>query len=187
MPEEKTRLSLEAISDLANRALCSNGFSKEQAAAIARNITAAERDGCTSHGLFRIPFYVKALNNPVIDANAVPVVSTDHSAIVHVDAGGGFCPLALEMGLPALESKAKELGIAALAIHRACNIAALWPEVEALCERGPSTVPIRWLLAGRERVAPRWSLIRHPVRVPEERSNYTNERESHCRQVGLSM
>lgn len=136
MPEDKTRLSLDAVTELANRALASNGFSAEQAAAISRTITAAERDGCTSHGLFRIPFYVKALNNPVIDATAVPAVRTDSSAIVHVDANGGFCPLALEMGLGPLEKKAKELGIAALAIHRACNIAALWPEVETLCERG---------------------------------------------------
>ncbi len=136
MAEDTKRLSLGAVTELTHRALSSNGFSEKQAASIARTITAAERDGCTSHGLFRVPFYIKALNNPVIDARAVPKVSSDASAVVHVDAKGGFCPLALEMGLGVLESKAKEHGIAALAIHQACNIAALWPEVEALCDRG---------------------------------------------------
>jgi LDH2 family malate/lactate/ureidoglycolate dehydrogenase len=86
--------------------------------------------------LFRIPFYVAALKNPSADAQAVPSLSVTESSVVHVDANNGFCPLALQTGLPALREKAQAHGIAALAIHNTYNIAALWPEVELLADDG---------------------------------------------------
>ena len=133
---DTVRLSLDEVRTLAARALAARGFSDAQGAAIARTVTAAERDGCTSHGLFRIPFYVAALENEGVDAAAVPRVASDDSAVVHVDGGRGFCPLALETGLPALAEAARRHGIAALAIHEVYNIAALWPEVERLADEG---------------------------------------------------
>ncbi len=129
-------LSLDDCHSMARLALQGQGFSEDQANAIADTITAAERDGCTSHGLFRVPFYVNALGNPGTDAKAVPVLSHPAPALVRVDAATGFCPLALKVGLPALTEKAYEQGIAALAINNAYNIAALWPEVEHLAENG---------------------------------------------------
>ena len=129
-------LDLEAIHALAGTALQAQGFSSAQAEAIARNVTAAERDGCLSHGLFRIPFYVAAASNEDCDPSAVPRLHPAKGAVVQVDAGHGFCPLALEVGLEALADTARTLGIALLAIRRVYNIAALWPEVEWLAERG---------------------------------------------------
>ena len=130
------RLSLGEIHNLANIILMDKGFSDEQAGAIADTITAAERDGCLSHGLFRIPFYVKASLGEHADPRAVPSVSVTESAVVHVDSHGGFCPLALQVGEPLLVDKARKHGIAALAIHDTYNIAALWPEAERLATQG---------------------------------------------------
>ncbi len=129
-------ISLEDVHKLAHDALMANGFSKPQAAAIATTVTAAERDGCASHGLFRIPFYIAALKNPLADAKAEPSLSVTESSVVHVDAKNGFCPLALQTGLGPLQEKTKRHGIAALAIHNTFNIAALWPEVEILANEG---------------------------------------------------
>ena len=136
MTADTVRLFLDDVHALAASALVAHGFSEAQAGAIATTVAAAERDGCTSHGLLRIPFYVAALANPGTDARAEPTVSADDSAVVHVDARGGFCPLALEAGLPPLGDAARRHGIAALAIRRAYNIAALWPEVERLASEG---------------------------------------------------
>jgi len=133
---DTVRLSLDAVQELAARALLAHGYSDAQARAVARTVTAAERDGCPSHGLFRIPFYVAALKNEEVDARAAPTLSSDDSAIAHVDGGRGFCPLALETGLPVLADTARRHGIAALAIHEVYNIAALWPEVEHLASEG---------------------------------------------------
>lgn len=130
------RLSLEAIHTLSVSILVQHGFSADQADAIAETVTLAERDGCLSHGLFRIPFYVNALKNSHASPQAVPTVNCTESSVVHVDAHGGFCPLALRMGEPALAEMARKRGIAALAIHDTYNIAALWPEVERLAASG---------------------------------------------------
>lgn len=133
---ESRLMTLPQIHSLAMSLLTTNGFSADQADAIAQTVTMAERDGCLSHGLFRIPFYVKALQNDHANPQAVPELSTSESSVVHVDAKGGFCPLALQVGVPELISKARKHGIAALAIHDTYNIAALWPEVERLATDG---------------------------------------------------
>lgn len=135
--KEHIQLTLEQVHSLAKDALVSHEFSVAQANSIADTITAAERDECHSHGLFRVPFYIKAAHNPTADSNAIPEVrESTSSSVIHVDAKNGFCPLALQAGLDLLSNKAQSNGIAALAIHNVYNIAALWPEVEALAEKG---------------------------------------------------
>ena len=129
-------LTLAQAHKLAASALTCQGFSSDQANAIAATVTAAERDECHSHGLFRVPFYIKATANPSTDPAAIPDLSVSESAVIHVDAKDGFCPLALKMGMEPLAEKTRSHGIAALAIHNVYNIAALWPEVEALAEQG---------------------------------------------------
>lgn len=129
-------MALSEVHELATHALQSQGFSLEQADAIATTVTAAERDQCYSHGLFRIPFYIKAAGNQSADARAVPDINVTESSILHVNAKSGFCPLALQMGIPALIDRTRQRGIAALAIHNVYNIAALWPEVEMLANEG---------------------------------------------------
>lgn len=136
MSEEK-RLSVEAVHQLALERLVSKGISAVQAEAIATTVTSAERDGCLSHGLFRIPFYVGALKNDQLNAAAVPtVIDKTESSVVHVDGHNGFCPAALHAGFEPVMAKAEQRGIAALAIHNVYNIAALWPEVEHLAQNG---------------------------------------------------
>ncbi|MGQ7846532.1 Ldh family oxidoreductase [Granulosicoccus sp. 3-233] len=135
MPQDQ-RLSLQELETLATEVLTSRGFSTAQARAIAETVTLAERDGCLSHGLFRIPFYVAALKNPNANPVIEPTLRVSESSVAHVDAHGGFCPLALKLGEPVLQEKARRHGIAALAIHDTYNIAALWPEVERLAEAG---------------------------------------------------
>jgi len=133
---EVVNIPLAEVHKLAMGALMCQGFSTDQADAIATTVTAAERDECHSHGLFRVPFYIKATANPSTDPAAVPDLVLSDSAVVHVDATDGFCPLALRVGMQPLVEKARTCGIAALAIHNVYNIAALWPEVESLAEQG---------------------------------------------------
>jgi len=133
---ETVNIALPRVFALATEVLQSQGFSVEQANAIATTVTAAERDQCYSHGLFRIPFYIKAASNSMSNAAAVPHISTSESSVLHVDAKAGFCPLALQVGMQPLIDKTKKSGIAALAIHNVYNIAALWPEVEHLANNG---------------------------------------------------
>ncbi|MDC0492325.1 Ldh family oxidoreductase, partial [Candidatus Pseudothioglobus singularis] len=59
MTSTTTELNLDEIFNLAKAALINNGANEENADAVATTVTNAERDGSVSHGLFRIPGYVK--------------------------------------------------------------------------------------------------------------------------------
>ena len=133
---DEVRLSLDDVHRLATEALRAHGVSAEQTRAIADNIQRAERDGAKSHGLFRIPFYVRTIVKGRVKVDAVPVVRDLAPSVVQVDAREGFAPLALEVGAGPLVDKAKAQGIAAQAILNTFHIGALWPEVERIAERG---------------------------------------------------
>lgn len=133
---EAVRLSLAEVQATARALLVAHGFNLAHAEAIARTVTAAERDECRHHGLFRIPFYIGALRAGQASPDAEPVLRDLAPAVIQVDAGFGFAPLALELGHAPLAERARQNGIAALAVVNAHNVAALWPEVERLAERG---------------------------------------------------
>ena len=132
----EVRLTLEEVHGLALRALMANGCDVRNARAVADNITVAERDGAKSHGLFRIPGYVRSLRNGKINGRAVPVVTRPSPGVVLVEGDRGTAPLPLELGRAPLIEAARSQGVAALAIRRSHHYAALWPETEALAAQG---------------------------------------------------
>jgi delta1-piperideine-2-carboxylate reductase len=130
------RLSLEETHALASRVLLNGGLSEAQAKAIADTVTSAERDECKSHGLFRIPGYVKAAKSGKANGQAVPSVTELAPSVIQVDSNRGFSPLALQYAFDPLVDKARQQGIAAAGITNSHHFAALWPEVEELANRG---------------------------------------------------
>lgn len=130
------QMTPEDLQQLAEDVLQVHGFSPAQGAAIAAMMVAGQRDDCASHGIYRLLGIVKTLKAGKVVPDAAPTVEDVAPAIVRVDAGGGFSPLAFEAGLPLLETKARACGLAALAINRCVHFSALWVEMEALTARG---------------------------------------------------
>ncbi len=128
-------LSVEEIYDLARSCLLVNGCDEANADAAARTISAAERDGALSHGLFRLPGYIASLRSGKVDGTARPTEQQLTPSAIRLDGNRGFAPLAIEYGIPLLADAAEEMGIAVLLIRNSFHFAALWPEVEALAER----------------------------------------------------
>lgn len=112
------------------------GFAADHAAALARVITAGERDGCTSHGVYRIAGILRTLKAGKVNPDARPVVHPGDGAIIHVNADGGVSSTAFDLGLPHLVTRAERLGLAALVINDCSHFSALWPEAEAIAARG---------------------------------------------------
>jgi LDH2 family malate/lactate/ureidoglycolate dehydrogenase len=112
------------------------GMTPAQSGALARVIVAGERDGCTSHGVYRIEGILRTLKAGKVRGDAVPVLHPAQGAIVRVDAAGGFSNPAFELGLPVLVERARDLGLAALVVNDCTHFAALWPEVEAVAAQG---------------------------------------------------
>jgi delta1-piperideine-2-carboxylate reductase len=129
-------IPLEELSAQVIRIFIKAGFSALQAQSLARVIVAGERDGCKSHGVYRIEGCLRTLRAGKVNPVAVPALHTDTSAVVRVDAQGGFANAAFDAGLDAMEALAERFGLAAMVITDCTHFSALWPEVEALAARG---------------------------------------------------
>ena len=129
-------LSLDEIFSLAKTSLIKHGANEENADAVAQTITNAERDGSISHGLFRIPGYIKALKSKKVDGSAKPTIKEVTPIIFRCDANNGFAPLAHKDSLKLVINAAKKFGMAGVAIQRCHHFAALWPEVEEISNNG---------------------------------------------------
>jgi delta1-piperideine-2-carboxylate reductase len=95
-------LSLQEIGDLARCVFVRNGCDAANTDALARTVVTAERDGSFSHGLFRVPGYIASLRSGKVSGRASPKVDRKTPAFVSVHGDGGFVPLAIERGVPAL-------------------------------------------------------------------------------------
>lgn len=113
------------------------GMNEVQAGALARVITAGERDGCKSHGIYRIDGTLRTLKAGKVRGDVLPELDPPGAgAIVRVQARGGFSNPAFDLGLPALVARAHDHGLAALVVNDCTHFAALWPEVEAITDHG---------------------------------------------------
>jgi delta1-piperideine-2-carboxylate reductase len=138
----KVHMSLKEAKELALKCLLANNLDQRNAHAVAHRMVQAEGDMCHSHGLFRLPMYVKGVKSGRANGKAKPTVEQLAPAVIRVDGDGGFAPLAQEAGHQPLVDCARKNGIAALSITNMFHIAALWPEVEKLAEDGLCAIAV---------------------------------------------
>lgn len=129
-------MTIDEIHELAKTCLLTNGCDEANAEAVASTVSRAERDGSTSHGLFRMPGYIATLRSGKVNGKAKPKAEMVTPAVIRLHGDNGLAPMALKHGIPVLAKAAKTIGIAALAISHTHHFAALWPETEALAEQG---------------------------------------------------
>lgn len=132
----RIRMTVEEACSLARDCLLANGCDETNAYPVADSMTAAERDGCPSHGLFRLPGYVAGLREGRINGAARPAIVEQAAAVLRVDGDRAMAPVAHEAGLGALAECAKQCGVAVLGMTRVFHFSALWVEIEALTDRG---------------------------------------------------
>jgi delta1-piperideine-2-carboxylate reductase len=133
---ETVLVRLDELQRVTEQALQRAGCDRENAVATAGIMVHAERDGCASHGLFRLPGYLASLRSGKVKGTARPTEKRLAPGVVQVDAHGGFAPLAVAAARKALLPVAREQGIAAAAIVRAHHFSALWCDIEELVQNG---------------------------------------------------
>src|ERR1700687_5038193 len=92
--DDAVQMSLGEVHAAAKAALLGQGFNGAHAEAIANTVTAAERDECRHHGLFRLPFYMNGLHSGQASGDADPTLKELAPSVIKVDARYGFSPLA---------------------------------------------------------------------------------------------
>jgi len=128
--------TLKEAHALATTCLLAAGCDEMNAAAAADCMIQAERDGCATHGLFRLAWYARGVKSGRVNGTARPRVEHLAPGVIRVDGDAGFAPLGLKTGHSPLVECARNQGIAALAFTNMFHVAAMWPEVEALANEG---------------------------------------------------
>lgn len=136
MNAETVTLKLDDVMTLAMAALLGAGCNDANAKAIAETVYMAERDGCSSHGLFRIPGYCKSLLSGKVNGMAAPKLERTAPSVLWVDGDGGYAPLSHRVMLDDFTELVRAQGLALAAITNTFHFAALWPEVEMLSGQG---------------------------------------------------
>lgn len=133
---DSTTLSIDQLTEIVTGIFLRAGLTPLQAGTVATVIVAGERDGCKSHGIYRIEGCLDTIRAGKVNPKAEPEVIDEGAGIVRVDAKGAFSPAAFSLGAPLLAERAKKLGLAALVINSCTHFSALWPEIEVLTGKG---------------------------------------------------
>lgn len=135
-PADDLHVDFAELVDILTAIFAKNGVTATSARLLAENCASCERDGSTSHGVFRIAGYVASLLSGWVDGAAEPVLEDTASSLLRCDARNGFAQVALHAATPKLLTKVEETGVAILSIRNSHHFSALWPDVEPFAERG---------------------------------------------------
>src|SRR5690349_16899803 len=95
------------------------GAAPDDAAFVAGVIVASDLAGHESHGMRRLPEYVERWRSGRLDPAARPVVELDAGSIVRLHGRNGFGHVAVRDQTDLAVERAREHGIAAIALRRA--------------------------------------------------------------------
>lgn len=129
-------LGFETVVAAAETALTANGYHAAAASILARNCVSAQRDGSTSHGLFRIRDYVATIKSGYVNGNPSPRIEDVAPGMLRADADNSFALITQLQARESLLEKARKNGIAILAIRNSHSLSALYLDLEPLAEQG---------------------------------------------------
>ena len=129
------RISAADLETLMASALARSGASAAMAKATARALVAAECEGIASHGASRIPQYCGHLKNGRANGAAVPEVRGGKAACV-VDAKGGLAFEALRVASEEAVRRAREFGVAYVAVTNSNHFGVAAYHLEPLAAAG---------------------------------------------------
>lgn len=150
------RIAIDELLALVTRIFATNGVSAHNAPLVAAAVVAAERDGCTGHGLFRIPGYLKSLESGYVDGKATPELAQHRSSVISADGNRGFAQVTIAAARSRLLDIVRDHGIGCLAIKNSHHYASLANDIEDFAAAGYFAIT---LINGRARVAP-WGAAR---------------------------
>jgi (2R)-3-sulfolactate dehydrogenase (NADP+) len=109
------RFTLDAATDLAERALRAAGANDEAALSLARATVSANAHGKGSSGFSHLMDYLNALRAGRIVGDAEPIVTSPAPAVIHCDAKGGIAQVGFDRAFDSLCERARTFGLALFA------------------------------------------------------------------------
>jgi (2R)-3-sulfolactate dehydrogenase (NADP+) len=130
------QVSLEALHDLARRALSGAGADSDLAQATAAALVYADARGQAGHGVARIPQYATHLRNGRADGHARPKVLAAKGGATLIDAGSGLAYAACAMAIAEAIGRAADFGIALSAVTNSHHFGVAGYHLEAVGAAG---------------------------------------------------
>lgn len=116
MAEPVERFAAEDLRGWIVAVLCAAGVRQSHAEAVARVLLAADVRGVDSHGIARLPAYVRLVQDGLIARDVDPVVVRDGGAAVVVDAGNIIGPAGAEYAMKVALDRARSHGVGWVAV-----------------------------------------------------------------------
>ena len=113
-------ISHDTLRNFVKEIFVASGSSGGEAELVADFLVRANLSGVDSHGIIRIPDYVKMVEEGKMRPNVVPRVVRDRGAMATVDAGFGYGQVAAKMAMELAIKKAREYGVGTVAAYN-CN------------------------------------------------------------------
>lgn len=132
------RIAIETLTGQVRDVFVRHRTSPQNASIMAENCVGAERDGASSHGLFRLRGYVDSLESGWVDGFAEPALETagEEAGTIRVDARNGFAQPALRKAFGPAVDMARKRGVCLVTIRDSHHFGALWPDVEPFARCG---------------------------------------------------
>ncbi|EKX34954.1 hypothetical protein GUITHDRAFT_118885 [Guillardia theta CCMP2712] len=129
-------MSLSEIHNLTRSVLIREGASPEHADSVADCVRNAERDGASSHGMYRVPGYIRSLRSGKVRGDADPSLTRVNDTVMRCEGDRSFVSLVHRRYLEQVIQVARQHGVCIFAARRIAHWAALWPETEAIADAG---------------------------------------------------
>ncbi|MSP50534.1 MAG: malate/lactate/ureidoglycolate dehydrogenase [Alphaproteobacteria bacterium] len=112
----------DALRRLVQRIFAAFGSAEAEAASIARNLVDANLAGHESHGVIRVASYLTWSREGKVFPNRAPRVVLDHGAAVTIDGDQGFGQVAGERALAVGIERARDHGVALVALRNSGHL-----------------------------------------------------------------
>lgn len=112
----------DALRRLVSRIFAAFGSAEAEAGTVARNLVDANLAGHESHGVIRVASYLAWSREGKVYPNRMPRIALDHGAVVTVDGDHGFGQVAGERALAIGIVRARDQGVALVALRNSGHL-----------------------------------------------------------------
>jgi len=129
-------LDREDAHEIATEAFTSHGIEPEDAETTARVLVTAEARGKRSHGLIRLPRYVRGIDHGNVDPDGQIETIRDSGAAATLSGGHRLGPAVAVHAAAEASARAKEYGIGCVGVHDSTHLGMLGYYTDQLREEG---------------------------------------------------
>ena len=119
-----SEFSVDSLREFALAALAASGVPEDDAALTAYSLVQADQRGIASHGLLRLPLYVRALETGGIASVPEIALVRDGGATAVLDGGSGLGQVVMQVAVDWALERTREHGVSAIAVENSSHYGA---------------------------------------------------------------